>query len=128
MKAVNGCLVLKGEELKFVIEYIDRLIHFQTGFLGDPTVVQSATSNADRKYYWCDVANKMIRAVNMINEIAETDVWPKDLPKSNLTWDPAESGVDFKHMDAEKYWNIMVPVTKKLALKRAKEDASSDNE
>lgn len=118
MKAINGCLVLKGEELKFVIEYIDRLVHIQTRFLGDPEVVQAALSNADKMSDWCNTANKMIRAVNLLNEIAETDVWPKDLPKSKLTWNPADYGADFKHMDAEKYWNIMMTVNQ-LAHKKA---------
>ena len=127
MKAINGCLVLKGEELKFVIEYIDRLVHIQTGFLTDLEVVQAASSSADKMADWRDVAEQMIHAVNVINEIAETDVWPKDLPKSKLTWDPTEFGAEFKHMNADKYWNIAVSATKKLALKKAKENASPDN-
>jgi len=133
MKAINGCLVLKGEELKFAIEYIDRLVHIQTGFLTDPEVIQAASSSADKMADWHDVAGKMIRAVNMLNEIAETDVWPKDLPKSKLAWDPTEYGDEFKNMNAEKYWNIAVSAAKKLAhrravaLKKAKENASSDN-
>lgn len=129
MKAINGCLVLKGEELKFVIKYIDRLVHIQTRFLGDPDVIQLASSNADKKSDWCDTANKMIHAVHMLNEIAESDVWPKDLPKSELTWNPDVFGADFKRMDVDKYWHIArAMVEKQPKLEKEKENASSDNE
>lgn len=123
MKAINGCLVLKGEELKFVIEYINRLIHIQTNFLGNPDVVQLASNNASKKADWCDTANKMIHAVNMLNEIAESDVWPKDLPKSQLTWNPDEFSADFKRMTADGYWNIAVAIVQRQQeLKKEKEN------
>ena len=123
MKAINGCLVLKGEELKFVIEYINRLVHIQTNFLGDHDVIQLASNNASKKADWCDTANKMIHAVNMLNEIAESDVWPKDLSKSKLTWDPDKFGADFKRMDVDSYWNIAVAVCRKQQdLKKEKEN------
>lgn len=126
MKAINGCVVLKGEELKFVIEYIDRLVHIQTRFLSDPEVVQAALGNADKMSDWRDTANKMIRAVNTINEIAATDVWPKDLPKSKLAWDPTEFGDDFKRMDAETYWNLVIAsIERNRKSEKGKENASA---
>ena len=129
MKAINGCLVLKGEELKFVIKYIDRLVHLQSNFLSDPVVIQEASNDADRMSDWRDVATRLIHAVNMLNEIAESDVWPKDLPKSELTWNPAEFGADFKRMDDDVFWNIMkAAAEKKRKLEKEKENASSDNE
>lgn len=129
MKAINGCLVLKGEELKFVIKYINRLVFIQTRFLGDPEVIKVASNDADKKADWCDTANKMIHAVHMLNEIAESDVWPKDLPKSELTWDPDTFGADFKRMDVDVYWNIVKAADeKKRRLEKEKENASSDNE
>lgn len=129
MKAINGCLVLKGEELKFVIKYIDRLVHVQTRFLSDPDVIKVASNDAAKRSDWCDTANKMIHAVHMLHEIAESDVWPKDLPKSELTWDPAEFGVHFKRMDVDKYWHIACAlVEKQRKLEKEKENASSDNE
>lgn len=128
MKAINGCLVLKGEELKFVIKYIDRLVYIQTRFLGDPEVIQVASNDTDKKADWCDTANKMIHAVHMLNEIAESDVWPKDLPKSTLTWNPDVFGADFKRLDVDKYWDIVVASARKQQeLKKEKENASSDN-
>lgn len=129
MKAINGCLVLKSEELKFVIKYIDRLVHIQTRFLSDPKVMQAAFSNSDKMSDWCDTANKMIRAVNMLNEIAESDVWPKGLDKSELTWNPDDFSAYFKRMDAGTYWDLMrETVEKKRSLEKEKENASSDNE
>lgn len=123
MKAINGCLVLKGEELKFVIGYIDRLIHIQSNFLNDLDVIQLASNDARKKSEWCDTANKMIHAVNMINEIAESDVWPKDLPKSNLTWPPDEFSADFKRMDVDQYWGIVTACARKRQeLKKEKEN------
>lgn len=128
MKAINGCLVLEGEEIKFVIEYIDRLVHIQSRFLSDPDVVRVAPNNADRMSDWCDTANKMIRAVNMIIEIAKTDVWPKDLPKSKLAWNPDEFGADFKHINAETYWKLVKSaLERKHKLEKEKGNASSDN-
>jgi hypothetical protein len=129
MKAINGCLVLKGEELKFVIKYIDRLVFIQTRFLGDPDVIKVASNDATKRSDWCDTANKMIHAVHMLNEIAESDVWPKDLPKSELTWDPDEFGAYFKSMDVDKYWHIARAIVERQhKLEKEKENASSDNE
>lgn len=129
MKAINGCVVLKGEELKFVIEYIDRLIFIQTRFLSDYDVIRAASNDASKKSDWLDTANKMIRSVNLINEIAESDAWPKDLDKSKLTWNPDDFGAYFKRMDAATYWDLMIEAEeKKRRLEKEKENASSDNE
>ena len=108
MKAINGCVVLKGEELKFVIEYINRHIFIQTRFLNDYDVIRLASNDAAKKSDWFDYANKMIRSVNLINEIAESDAWPKGLDKSKLTWNPDEFGAYFKRMDAATYWDIVI--------------------
>ena len=129
MKAINGCLVLKGEELKFVINYIDRLIQIQSRFLSDPDVLRLASNNADKRSDWCDTANKMIHAVNMLNEIAESDVWPKDFDKAKLTWNPDVFGADFKRMDVDRYWDIMKTTDERIRKhKKEQENASSDNE
>ena len=129
MKAINSCVVLKGEELKFVIEYIDRHIFIQTRFLGDYDVIRLASNDAAKKSDWFDTANKMIRSVNLINEIAESDAWPKDLDKSTLTWNPDDFGAYFKRMDAATYWDLMIEAEKKKRkLEKEKENASSDNE
>lgn len=130
MKAINGCLVLKGEELKFVIKYIDRLIQIQGRFLSDPEVIQLASNDSDKKSDWCDTANKMIHAVNMLNEIAESDVWPKDLSVSELAFPPDKFGADFKRMDVDSFWNIMTVTVSRIRskLEKEKENASSDNE
>lgn len=129
MKAINGCLVLKGEELKFVINYIDRLIHIQTRFLSDPEVIRAASNDESKRSDWCDTANKMIHAVNMLNEIAESDVWPKDFDKAKLTWNPDVFGADFKRMDVDRYWDIMKTTDERIRKhKKEQENASSDNE
>jgi hypothetical protein len=129
MKAINGCLVLKGEELKFIIKYIDRLVFIQTRFLGDPDVIKVASNDAAKKADWCDTANKMIHATHMLHEIAESEVWPKDMPKSELTWNPDVFGADFKRMDVDVYWNIVKAAAEKQRnLEKEKENASSDNE
>jgi hypothetical protein len=129
MKAINGCLVLKGEELKFFINYIDRLVQIQSRFLSDPDVIRVASNNADKKSDWCDTANKMIHAVNMLNEIAESDVWPKDFDKSKLTWNPDVFSADFKRMDVDRYWDIMKATDERIRRhKKEQENASSDNE
>ena len=107
MKAINGCVVLKGEELKFVIEYIDRFIFIQTRVLSNYDVIRAASDDAAKKSDWFDTANKMIRSVNLINEIAKSDAWPKDLDKSKLTWNPDDFCAYFKRMDAEAYWDLM---------------------
>ena len=127
MKAINGCLVLKGEELKFIIEEMNRFVHIQTNFLSDPEFVKVAPTNADKMSDWCDVANKMIRTVNMINEIAATDVWPKDLPKSKLAYPPDEFSDDFKRLNAETYWKIVKAAVEKKQREKEKENASPDN-
>lgn len=129
MKAINGCLVLKGEELKFFINYIDRLVHIQSRFLSDPDVIRAASNDEIKKAGWCDTANKMIHAVNMLNEIAESDVWPKDFDKANLTWNPDVFAADFKRMDVDRYWDIMKATDERMRRhQKEKENASSDNE
>ena len=129
MKAINGCVVLKGEELKFVIEYIDSLILIQTRFLSNYDVILAASNDVAKKSDWFDTANKMIRAVNMLNEIAESDVWPKDFDKSKLTWNPDDIGTYFKRMDAAAYWDLIRETeANKRELEKEKENSSSDNE
>ena len=121
LKAKN---LLKGEELKFVIKYIDRLIQIQSRFLCETDVIQLASKDAVKLSDWCDTANKMIHAVNMLNEIAESDVWPKDLPKSELTWNPDIFSKDFKSMDSDRFFDIM----KATAARVRKHEKEKENE